>query len=62
MVLFPHALIHQRTLALINLRKEKNKTLEKLKASRAKKEEIQNCETEFNQKEAKLLEVFKVAV
>ncbi|MBW2431467.1 MAG: hypothetical protein JRF56_21125, partial [Deltaproteobacteria bacterium] len=62
MGLFPNTLIHQRTIALIKLRKEKNETLEKLKASGAKKETIQNCEKNFNRKEAKLLEVFKVAV
>jgi glucosamine 6-phosphate synthetase-like amidotransferase/phosphosugar isomerase protein len=62
MGLFPNALIHQRTLELIKLRKEKIKALAKLKISKAKKETIQNCEYNFNQKEAKLLEVFKVAV
>ena len=62
MGLFPHALIQRRTSALIRLRKEKESALEKLKASGAKREEIQNCETNFSQKESKLLDVFKVAV
>ena len=62
MGLFPHALIHQRTLALIKLRRQKNKALEKLKASGAKRETIQNCESTFNRKEQKLLDVFKVDV
>jgi glucosamine 6-phosphate synthetase-like amidotransferase/phosphosugar isomerase protein len=62
MGLFPHALIQQRTLELVKLEIEKNKTLQKLKASGDKKEKIQDCELNFNQKEAKLLEVFKVAV
>jgi glucosamine 6-phosphate synthetase-like amidotransferase/phosphosugar isomerase protein len=62
MGLFPNALIHQKTLALIKLGKEKNAALAQLKASKAKKETIQDCEKNFNRKEAKLLEVFKVAV
>jgi glucosamine 6-phosphate synthetase-like amidotransferase/phosphosugar isomerase protein len=62
MGLFPNTLIHQRTIELIKLRKEKNKALEKLKASGAKKETFQKCEKNFNQRKAKLLEVFKVAV
>jgi glucosamine 6-phosphate synthetase-like amidotransferase/phosphosugar isomerase protein len=62
MGLFPHALIHQRTLKLIKLGKEKNQAIERLKASGAKKEEIHNCESHFNRKEEKLLEVFKVVV
>jgi len=62
MGLFPHALIHQRTLELIKLGKEKNQAIDKLKVSGAKKEKIQNCELNFNRKEEKLLEVFKVAV
>jgi glucosamine 6-phosphate synthetase-like amidotransferase/phosphosugar isomerase protein len=62
MGLFPNALIHKRTLELIKLGKEKNTALEKLKAAHAKQEAIQNCEKAFSRKEAKLLEVFKVAV
>jgi glucosamine 6-phosphate synthetase-like amidotransferase/phosphosugar isomerase protein len=62
MGLFPHALIHQRTLALIELGKEKNQALEKLKTAGADKKKIQDCETNFNREEARLLEVFKVAV
>ena len=62
MGLFPNILIHQRTLELIKLRKEKSKAFEKLKASGAKKETIQNYEKNYNQREAKLLDVFKVAV
>ena len=62
MGLFPHALIHQRTSELMKLGMEKTKTLQKLKASGATKEKIQNCESNFNQKEATLLDVFKVAV
>jgi len=62
MGLFPNILIHQRTLELIELVKEKHKALEELKATGATKEAMQNCEKNFSQKEAILLEVFKVAV
>ena len=62
MGLFPSTLIHQRTLALIELSKEKDTALEKLKSSGARRETIQYCEKSFIQKEAKLLEVFRVAV
>jgi glucosamine 6-phosphate synthetase-like amidotransferase/phosphosugar isomerase protein len=62
MGLFPQALIHDKTQALISLAKEKNQALKKLNAGGATKEEIQNCEASFDRQEAELLEVFKLAV
>ncbi len=62
MGLFPNVLIHQRIYELSRLSKKKNEALDKLKRSKANKETIQKCEAHFNREEAKLLEVFKVAV
>ena len=62
MGLFPNVLIHQRIIELIQLSKEKNEALGELKLSKANKETIQECEAHFKREEAKLLEVFKVAV
>jgi glucosamine 6-phosphate synthetase-like amidotransferase/phosphosugar isomerase protein len=62
MGLFPHALIHERTLSLVKLRRERRRALEKMKIAGADKAEIRTSEARFQQKEADLLSVFRVAV
>jgi fructoselysine-6-P-deglycase FrlB-like protein len=62
MGLFPHVLIQQQTLALLNLRAQKEKALEALKNSGAAAKDIGDCEQNYERQEQKLLAVFKVAV
>jgi glucosamine 6-phosphate synthetase-like amidotransferase/phosphosugar isomerase protein len=62
MGLFPQALIYEKTLELQNLRRRQSKAIEKLRETGATKEVINDCKKHYQEKEGRLLEVFKVKV